>query len=60
MQVNSRFDSFQKYTYSQTWSKIQMILWVNTFSPSNIYVLVLSDVYSLSVEFFDALLSLKI
>ena len=52
MQVNLMhahcFDSFQKRIYiMKTDPKIQIILWLNTFSPSNCSILERSGVYSL-------------
>ena len=56
LKLSSRFDSFQKYIYSQTWPKN-----TNNFMTKHFLILELSGVYNLYLmNFFDDLLSLKI
>ena len=49
LKLSSCFDSLQKFTYSQTWPKnTNDCMTINAFSPSNISILEVSIVYSLS------------
>ena len=61
LKLSSRFDSFQKYTYSQTWPKnINNFMTKHFLTFRQFYLRAFRCVQSLSVKFFDDLLSLKI
>ena len=61
LKLSSRIDSFQKYTYSQTWRKnINNFMTKHFLTFKQFYLKAFRYVQSLSVEFFDDFLSIKI
>ena len=61
LKLSSRFDSFEKYTYSQTWPKnINNLMTKHFLTFKQFYLRAFRCVQSLSVEFFEDVLSLKI